>query len=44
MFTLLHMRHLTAAETQRYLNLIPLGDELLGIIHLGVKVIRIDIR
>ena len=44
MLALLYVSHLTSPETQCHLDLISLGDELLSIIHLRIKVICIDIR
>ena len=44
MSALLNMCHLSSAETQRNLNFISLRDELLGVVHFCIQVIRIDVR
>ena len=42
-FALLNMCHLTASETQCNLYFVTFTDELLSIIHFGIKIIRLNI-
>ena len=41
---LLHVGHLTSAETKRYLHAVALGEELSRSIDLGLEIVGIDVR